>query len=682
LYPQETTYGDDLIVLDSSSSARFARTNSPGVSAKGWTAWELTRRISPRENVGVMKRDAYGRLDENSFPRTHGVGPTEPTAPWLVRLADGAGIFRLLCFDFDGKEAGVISPDLMEQAVDDCDALSAILDRLAIAHVVCQSSGTGGRHIWVALHGTPSITVLALAQAARANYSTLDHGMLCNPRTGGARPPLAPHRDGSSSSVLRGTLDSLTAPSALTCDVEALTAALDESRPALRRTDSRPSGPVDARYVSHRPLSATGLAHMATVGGGGNPSWTGFMCLLAAASAGWTLAEVTREVSTAPGMEHYRTKNTTRGIRKPRSTTEATARLERQWVKAQQYSALQAPLPARNEVEDLLELTAIINTTEALLSRFRVSPGRWGRSEKAVHQRTILSCIAYLCLQTGKRVVAASIRDLALMGGLGRTTAADALAALAADGFLQARAVSDGSNAAEWSLTHHVSETFSKPFSGVSTASGTLRSHQLDNPRPPSELFNLRAEFVTTLERQLTDGKHDLFTRPGLGHTAGQLYALLAQHASLTIDSAARLLGISTRHAATILSRLRHHRLISKHNGGWARAKRDLRNHAARMVGVAGLLVARVERYRVEREVWAWWRAELEQMTTVPSRRNRRPHVSSRTLQFVDTAPGERLWPRYPRNAERLADHRLARQLVDDGALNPDSRWQYLGAVA
>jgi hypothetical protein len=664
------TEGVDLIVTDTHVYSRVSATETPDMSTKPWTPWELTRRISPRKHVGTMKRDAYGRLDENSYPRTHPVGPIVPTTPWCVRLADNAGTFRLLCFDFDGKESGVVSPDLMEQAADDCDNLSEILDRLAIAHVVCQSSGTGGRHIWVALNGAPSAAVQALARAARSNYSTLDHGMLCNASTGSARPPLAPHRDGSSSTILRGSLNTLTTPTVSTGDIEAATALLDASRPEPRHVDSRPSGPVDTRYSSHRPLSATGQAHMATINGGSNPSWTGFMCLLAAASAGWNLADVERERRTAPGMEHYRTKNTSRGSRKPRNLDEATTRLERQWAKAQQYSALQAPLPARREPADLSELAAIIDATDALLGRFRVSPGRWGRTEKAVHQRTVLSAIAYLSLQTGKRVVAASIRDLALMGGLGRTTAANALTALAEDGYLEAVTASDSGNAAEWQLT-----------AKLSTTSGTLRSQQLDNPRPP-ELFNLRIEFLTTLERQLTDGRHDLFTRGGLGHTAGQLYALLGQHTSLTIGSAAHVLGISIRHATTILSRLRHHRLVVKHRNGWARAKRDLRTIAARIIGVAGVLVDRADRYRFEREVWAWWQAELGHMHTTPRRRNRRPHVSSRTLEFVESSPGERLWPRYPRNAERRADHRSARQLVDDGALNPDSRWQYLGDVA
>ena len=645
----------------------------PGAAARRpFGAWDLTRRLSPRAQVRVMKRDAYGRVDENSYPRIHPVGPTEPTTPWLVRLADDAGVFRLLCFDFDGKDAGVVSPDLMEQAVDDCDALSRILDGLAITHVTCQSSGTGGRHIWVALQGgAPATAVAALAAAGRANYATLDHGMLCNPREGGARPPLAPHRDGSSSTILRGTVEHLLAPTATSSDLDALIRALDQVRPAPRPADTTPSGPLDAGYTAHRPLSAWGHGHMATVNGGSNPSWTGFMCLLAAASAGWTLADATHEARTAPGMEHYRTKNITGGTRKPRTPDEAAARLERQWAKAQQYSALHAPLASSRSLPDLTELAIIVDTVDDLLTRLRVSPGRWGQSEAAVSRRSILCAVAYLTLQTGKQTVAASIRDLGLMVGLSRDTARRALITLAADGFLTRMSPSDNGNAAEWRLS-----------SNFSTASRAVASQPLNNPRPPSELFNLRSSLVATLERQLTDGRHDLFTRPGLGHLAGKVYALLAQHPALSVTTAARLLAVSTRHTVTIFSRLRHHRLIIKHVDGWARAKRDLRDVAAHVVGVAGLLLDRANRYRAERDVWEWWQAEVATMNAAPRRRPRRVDVSSRPLFQDANAPGERVWPRYPRSSDQRGDHRSARELVDLGMLNPENRWQYLGEAA
>jgi hypothetical protein len=612
-----------------------------------------------------MKRDAYGRLDDNSYPSAHRLSPHSPTTPWAMHLADDAGMFRTLCFDFDGKDMHGINPALMENAVDDCDALSNILSELHITHVVCQSSGTGGRHIWLTLaEPTSPDQVAALARVARANFRTLDHGMLHNSRTGAARPPLSPHRDGSSSTVLRGNLNALTAPTTSPADLAELTTVLDERKPALRAADSAPSGPIDTRHTAHRALSSAGTAHMATIDGGSNPSWTGFMCLLAAANAGWSFSDVEQAARSAPGMEHYRTKNTGRGGRRSRNRGEARDRLERQWDKAQHYAALYRPLPTEREPADLTELNSIVDTVEDLLTRFRVSPGRWGQTEKAHSQRTVLTTLAYLTLQTGKRTVAASIRDLALMGGIGRTTAADALIALAAAGYIYRVAATDSGNAAEWRLT-----------SNFSTTTGTVRSQPLNNPRPPAELFGTRVFLITQLEHQLTDQRHDLFTRPGLGHLAGKLYALLRRIPALTVESAARLLGVTTRHTSTILSRLRTHKLLVRHARGWARSKRDLRLQAARALGVIGILADRAELYRVEREVWAWWQAETLTMTAAPRQRPRRSHVSSRTLEFAPTPPGERSWPRYPRASDGRGDHREARYWAFNGMLAPDSLW-------
>ncbi|RII95559.1 hypothetical protein DZF95_00320 [Clavibacter michiganensis] len=640
-----------------------------GVSPSVDSAWELTRHLSPRDQVRAMIRDAYGRLDSNSYPRLHPLGPDAPTTPWAIRLADPAGRYRLLCFDFDGKDSTGVVPELMEQAQDQAAVLSRTLDELAIAHVLCRSSGAGGRHVWIAVDGGAEATqVGALATIARANFSRLDHGMLRNPAEGAARPPLSPHRDGTSSRVLAGDIASLLAPSTTTADLDALTALLTDRMPATRAADSTPSGPVDTRHQAHRPLSASGTAHMATIGGGGNPSWTGFMCLLSAANAGWTLTDVQHAARTAPGMEHYRTKNTGRGTRKARTTQEATERLERQWAKAQQYAAVQRPLP-RREPQDLTELQAIVADVDAILTSFRVTPGRWGRREADASRRSILTALTYLTLQTGKRTIAASIRDLALMTGLGRTTAADALRVLSEAGFITRVSPTDGGNAAEWRVTWR-----------LSTQEGQVRSQPLHNPAAPAELFAHRAELVSVLELELTDQRHDLFTRNGLGHLAGRLYATLGQHSALTVDGAARLLGVSARYTATILSRLRRHRLIKTHDNGWARAVRDLRDAAARTVGVLGYLQDRARRYQAEREVWAWWNAELITMHTNPRLRPRRPAASSRPL-FAAPSPGERVWPRYPRTRS-LADHRSARRLVLDGALNPEARWQYLGDAA
>lgn len=616
-----------------------------------------------------MKRDAYGQLHENSYPLSHTVSSRTPNTPWCLHLADDAGRYRLVCFDFDGKDKYGVNVDLMEQAHDECDALVAALTDLEIEHLVCESSGTGGRHVWIGLAIAAEARLVAeLARAARANFRTLDHGMLHNPRTGAARPPLSPHRDGSSSTILRGAADALLAPSTTVAQLMALTAELEARTPALRAADTSPSGPVDAAHRTHRSLSTTGAAHMATIAGGSNPSWTGFMCLLAAASASWTLLDIAHAARTAPGMEHYRTKNTGRG-RRPRSDREGRERLERQWAKAQQYAALQRPLPTSREPADLTALAAIVRDAQDVLDRFRVNPGRWGATEPAVSQRSILTCLTYLTLQTGKRVVAASIRDLALMCGLGRTTAATALQTLATDGFIERTTPTESSNAAEWQLT-----------GAFSTASGAVRSQPLNNPRPPGELFTDRATLVSTIETQLLDQRHDLFTRGGLGHLAGKLYCILRQLPGLGVDAAARVLGISARHTATILSRLRSHKLIVRHGSGWMRSRQDLRDAAARRIGVGGTLAKRASLYAHERQVWSWWQAELNTMTTTPRSRPRRAHVTSRPLEFVAMRPGERTWPRYPREPSGRADHRQAREYVVAGLLDPDSRWQLSAA--
>jgi DNA-binding MarR family transcriptional regulator len=650
------------------------------------TSWNVTRRLSPRVHVQKMKRDVYGRLDVHNYPLKHPLGHAEPTTPWMMNLADVDHVFWALCFDFDGKILGAPNAELMEQAADQCAALSTLLHELSIQHVVCESSGTGGRHLWITLReGASPAEVAAVAMPAGVIYSRLDFGMLKNPATGAARPPLSPHRDGSYSRVLHGDLDHLVNAVTTPADLAALAERLEAHKPALVTQESAPSGAVNTAYRPDRGMSRTrdrrslseaGAAHMATVDGGRDPSWTGFVCLLSAAAAGWSFADVENAVQSAPGLEHFRTKRTDSGRRRPRNAAETHKRLALQWEAALKRVALQRPLPQRSHLvddespEDLTVLETIVSNVEGILERFRVNPGRWGASEATSNQQTILRVIAYLSLHTGKAAVAASIRDVGPMAGLGRTTADAGLKALAKAGYVERVSLAEDGNAAEWQLT-----------SKFSTASRTVRSQPLTSARPPAALFNARAVLLAQLETELTDQRHDLFSRRGLGHLAGKLFALLREHAAVTVDSAAKLLGVSSRHTATILGRLRVHKLIVTHRDGWAMSKRDLRDQAAAKLGLTGTLAARVESYRVEREVWAWWLAELITMKTPPGLRPRRPHFSSRPL-FGAPSPGERVWPRYPRDGQNRAQHTVARQLVANGNLNPESRWQYLGHAA
>ena len=618
-----------------------------------------------------MKRDAYGRLDVNSFPIEKSLSALTPSTPWALYLADHAGLFHFVAFDFDGKTADGINPDLMEQATDQCDDLARNLTALSIPHLVCESSGTGGRHLWIAFRdGISRDIIRELSSAAKANYSTLDFGMLHNPATGAVRPPLSPHRDGSTSRIIHGTPQTLLIPTVTVDAVRALTTALSASRPPLRPADTRPSGPIDADHRPLRALSNWGVGHMSTLAGGSNPSWTGFMCLLAATTAGWSFTDILAAADTAPGMEHYRTKNAGNGTRHPRRPNEMTARLERQWRKAQEFSALHRHLPPVAITPDLRELDTALHCIENALHRLRSSPGRWGGTEKGATARTILTALAYLTLHTGKPVIAASIRDLALLTGIGRTAARTALLTLEQSGFIRRITASTGSNAAEWQLTPH-----------LSTPSPPLRPHPFNNPRPPSTIFNQRRHLLTTLEDQLATQRHDLFTRAGLGHLAGKVHALLHTAPALTVDRCATLLGVGLSFITRAISRLRHYRLIVPHGTGWAPSTRDRRHTVAAQLGLTGLLKDRAQRYQWERQVWTWWQAEVDTMTTTPRHRPARPHVTARTL-FGASHAGERIWPRYPRTPLGRGDHRAARTLVFDGALDPTSRWQYLGDAA
>lgn len=610
-----------------------------------------------------MVREADGGLHINAYPHLHTLSSQAPSTPWCMRLADTDGTFKQLCFDFDAKTDD-------DAAVEDSESLAAHLTTLGIPHVLCESSSSGGRHLWIApAGGYSSAQTAALAIAARAHYRTLDHGMLLNPREGAARPPLSPHRNGSHSRILHGTPHALLEPAADPQQLDALTELLRATAPASHPADSSPSGPT-SNHNPHRTLSRWGKAHMATTRGGTNPSWTAFMCLLAAASAGWSLRDVEHAARTAPGMEHYRTKNTGRGTRRPRATSEATERLHRQWLKALGIAQLHSTSPQTREPRDLSDLSELIDRTQTLLNTLHTSPGRWTRTEAAANQRSVLIALAHLMVQTGKTTVAASIRDLALLAGIGRTTAATALRTLVDNGWITKVHPTDAPNAAEFELSHR-----------FSTPSDNVRSQPLKNPRPPTELFTARSVIAQQLTDLLTDQRHDLFTRAGFGHRTGMVYAHLRSiDESVTKDTLASTLGLDLRTASRALGLLRSARLVVKRAAGWARSRQDRRDTVARQLGIRGTLQARAESYRRERELWAWWLAEYATMTSQPRQRPRRQHVTSRQLFNADEG-GERNWPRYPRDTAGRADHRTARSYVDAGVLSPTSRWK-LGDVA
>ena len=644
--------------------------SSSGVSPDLWTAWELTRRIAVRLYVQKARVDADGRVhagSANNYPDRHALSPICPETPWYIHLADDRGLFRILCFDFDGKDkGGHSSPELVEAAADQTEELCGVLTQLGIPHVLCESSSSGGRHVWVALaeHAPVEVTRV-LAEAAGANYPQLDHGMLSNRVTGGARPPLSPHRNGSYSRVLAGDVAVLTDPTTTLEQLRALTEQLQQLAPPARAELSIANGPAVASHRPHRELPEWGARHMATAGGGSNPSRTAYNALIAAASAGWTYADVVRAAETAPGLEHFRSRNNGHGKRTKRSRAQMHDRLEKQWAKAQVKAAAHVPLPAPREPKSLGALPELVEAARAILAAFDADPKRWGSTLGRVRERSTIASLAYLTLMTGKRDVAAAVRDLGPIGGGSKSATGEALDRLAKAGLIAQTRATSGPNASEWRLTPHYDGT-----------SDTTRTHPKNqNTRPPAEILMEQRVLLNRFEELLTDQRHDIFSYEGLGHFAGIVYAFLQENTGYTVSQLVLKLGMRHRHVVASLSRLRKHRLVVHAGAGWARSRRDARAQIARRLGVRGILSARAQTYQVDREVWEWWQAEYATMTSAPRYRPPRRHVTSRPLYDAQNG-AEMVWPRYPRDRDGLGDHVRAREHVRAGHLSPTSRIQ------
>ncbi|MFF2277942.1 hypothetical protein [Agromyces sp. NPDC058126] len=610
----------------------------------------------------------------NTYARTVSIVGADPGVPWYVRLADDAHVFRLVCFDFDVKDrAGRVLDELVEKAGEDCDRLAGFLDELDIAHVVCESSGTGGRHVWLALlSGAPAPLVASLGRAAKVVLSSMDAGMLFNPATGGVRPPGAPHRDGSASRVLAGDLRSLAQPTTTVEQLEKLTERLREVAPAEQVEREPVQGRLERSYRPARQMHPNGVAHLQTAGGGADPSRTGFICLLFAASAGWTFQEVTDAVRTAPGLEHYRTRHLGAGRRRPRAPHELVSKLEKDWARALEIHELRTTAgtwqPSTRPAPDVAELQAQLQTIEDLRVGFQIHPGRWGAEDGGAMRRSILVALAYLTLHTGRTHVAASTRTIALLIGTGKSQVAHHLNELRTEGLLARAQAADGTDAAVWAL---------RPEPRLSTPLEIHRtlppegSQQATPPARPSEVFAERRRVLGELESELLQVRHDLFSyRTGLGQTGARAWVLLEEHGGLSTRELAHLLGSSEVRAERIVQGLRGLKLIFSAGQRWRRYVRDVRTAAAKTLNVFGTLVRRAARYAFERELWAWWCDHARRLQgKAPRTRPSYHDARGRTLSGADVPLRDRLFPRYPTTYDGRADYPAARARVRDGAV-------------
>jgi len=625
-------------------------------------AWALTGALSPRLLVRVADVDAYGQVVNTYTRRASTAGPP-PGAPWAVYLADDAGAFRLLAFDFDAGKGDPVA---------DADTLCGWLEQARLPHVLACSGPSGGRHVWLALtDGLAAGTVDVLARLVRARLPSLDIAPLANAVTGCVRPPGAPHRAGGVSRVLAGDLSTLSAPGVSAAGVgrllEQLTAAGSEpaapAGPAARLPTDR-AGRLYLPGVCRElpPASATALAGDAAATGNADASAVLRRVLTGAAAARWRCADIAALAAVAarsPGLEHLRSQGQGPGApRRVRSPAESGRVLSRQWDRAVRWVAAH---PRASNLEDPTfepRAAALAAVVDAVQVRADAAPGRWAGPGGPADRR-VLDAICVLSLQAMSGPVQADIRRLGLLCGIGRETARTALIRLSRDGWLARHCPADGPRAASWILCQGLSTVVDVP------------SRSQAGPRPLGAGTAERTRWITLLRTRLCAAAHDVFTPAGgLGHATGRLYATLtAQPAS--IGQLAHRLGCPADEAGYRLGLLRAARLARRTPAGWCVVRVDRRDRAALRLGVAGRLADRARRYALEREAWAWWGAELAWMHA-PRRgpASRRPGLGQLSVvEAAGTAPAR---APHPRRVDGRADFAAARQALLASATGPN----------
>jgi len=617
-------------------------------------AWRLTQQISPRRTVRAADTMVSGEI-LNTYSRVHPIDGVVPRVPWAVHLTDAERQFRLLLVDFDAK-------DQPTAAARDCAALTTILRGLQISHVECASSGSslaGGRHVWIALaEPVEPAAVAQLARQLQQTFDSCDPTPLLNSATGAGRPPGAPHRRGRASRILRGDVDTLTNPTTTARDLVALRGRLrtaaadaDASAPASERRALLGDGAALRLGGARRPLSAA-IRSLLDTEPAHDASRAQWAILCGAARAGWTLEEVSLELLGRPGLEHARTRRQSSGVRLPRpehGSNATPAALSRMWAKVVEFVATHQASGEDPTFNARAE--AIAHVVVDLLRRADVSPGRWA-STAGVVDRLVLDQVASLALDAVRPEVEASIRTVAERIGVDRETTRCALNRLVEEGWLIRTKATSGRRAAFYSIDpQDVFPRLQQDFLSQADA-------------PPSPQPRRRLQRI--LHERLARVRSDVFApRCGLGRAQGLVYARL--HEAPSVESMTQLLGWGEAEVTDKFERLADHGLVRRRaDGDWVR--RELSPPAAATLsaslGSLGYLDRMKAQHVVEREMWAWWCAELEWMRAPRAQRARRGARRAGVLQ-VALIPDrhDNVYGAHPRRAGR-ADFAAARRVV------------------
>lgn len=609
--------------------------------------------------------DADGHV-LNDYVGTYHVSEPAPQVPWAVTLTDPHGQFRLLVFDLDVK-------DDSSAAARDAETLQNHLAAAGIEHVVCRSGSRGGRHLWVALaEPADEVLVRDVATSVANTCSSLDPTPLRNPVTGCCRPPGAPHRDGSTSTVLHGDLAALTNPATTRAQLRVLAERLNATHPGAPITQpQQPDGPLPVDAAGHLylpgtrralpPASTAALAEQPAPGD--DASSVMWRILIGAAAARWRHSDVVALLD-SPGMEYARSERLHgKARRRPRpaqGSRSSAAVLSHHWTRAVRHVAA-TPRQLGEDPTFEPRADALATVIEDLQTRADASPGRWStRSGPA--DRRVLDVLCLLALQGLSTTVEADTRRLALHAGIGRETARTALLRLTSDGWIVLARKAEGPNGARWNID---------PQTTIHTHLDHARSQAVTRPVGAG---TARRDLLTALlTARTTAARHDAFLpHRGLGFLAGNTYARLTS--ASTTHQLGRSIGADTTTLTRALDRLIEHNLIQRTATGWSPVRQDRRDVAAGNLGTNGALAQRAEGYAVERQVWAWWRTEQSWMTAPgrsPRRRNSAPlHPALALGQPWD------VYPRYPRSEQpghpgrRRGNHRDAAAAVRAGVLS------------
>lgn len=641
---------------------RFAagKCGEPGVSTHTPTTpqqpdpWLLTQTISPRPTVRVASVDAYGET-LNQYSHTERVGPTPPETPWAINLTGPDRRFHFLCFDHDAKTPGAAAA-----AARDAEVTAGLLASAGLEPVVCASGPGGGRHVWAALaEPVDAETVAMLARLTKHLCPTLDLSPLTNAAAGCVRPPGAPHRAGGASEVIAGSVTALIRPTGTAAQVRAVledvAQRIETAEPATVPEARRPLS-VDAhrhRYLPgpRQPLPRSSAAALDEDAAMGDASAVLWRVLIGAAAARWRYEDVAVLVD-RPGMAHVLTERQG-GIRVPRTPAQSTERLTHHWNRAVRWVSENPRREGEDDPTFDPRAGAIAAHVREVQQRADIAAGRW-TTPAGPTDRRVLDALCLLALQALTPSVEADIRRLGLLAGIGRETARTGLLRLAQDGWITQRSPAEGVRAASWTIG---------PTAAIHIDPPDTRS-QVETRAPQTRTGAAhRTTLLATLRTRLTDAAHDAFTLGALGHHAGNVYARTSQHAQGLLELASHTGGSPTRTLRT-LDRLTEEGILLATREGWRRPRRDHRAPAATRYGTRGRLAERARTYRLERDLWTWWRAE-EAWMRAPRRTPAQRRAGHGQLALIPSSETTS-YGAHPRRADGRADYRRAReQLLD-----------------